>query len=247
MRRSLHLGINLYDPKVYGKDATLKGCVLDALNMDNLAFELGYEERVILLDKSATLDQFRKQLKLLSSLSKPGDSVLISYSCHGTQVKDYSGEEPDGKDEAICLHDTLLYDDEFVALLSEFREGVDINVCSDTCHSQDQVRAISFAGEQWARPKVLRLDAIPRTPETRGAKNVSASVIQYAACKSTEVAWDLGDGGAFTKALLRVAREQRSKKSAPFLNAIARLVKNQTPSLTMNNASRSHRLKKALT
>lgn len=247
MKRSLHWGINEYDPRVYGNKASLNGCVNDALHMDNLAFELGYKERTVLLDRSATLDRVREQLKKLAADSKPGDSVLISYSGHGTQVRDYSGEESDGLDEAMCLHDTLFYDDEFVELLSLFEAGIDINVCSDTCHSQDQVRMLDLPGLELPeiRPRTLALDEIPRGNAAKGS-TIKASIIQYSACKSNEVAWDLGDGGAFTKALLKVAKG-RARRSAAFIDAIAKSVKNQHPSMTLNNATRSHRMKTALT
>lgn len=247
MKRSLHLGINKYDERVYGSKSSLNGCVPDALNMDNLAYELGYEERTVLLDRSATLSRVREQIKDLAAKSVAGDTVLISYSCHGTQVRDFSGEEKDGKDEAICLHDTLLYDDEFVELLALFAEGVNVNVCADTCHSQDQIRMLEIPGSEAPDelPRAIKLDDTPRSSEAKGTPVMKASVIQYAACKSNEVAWDLGDGGAFTKALLEVARTKK-KRSASFIDAIARKVKKQHPSLTLNNASRAHRMKTAL-
>lgn len=245
MNFSLHLGVNRYDTTVWGPDADLKGCVHDALNMAILAKKMGYSKSAILLDEKATTGAVIDFLKDAAKIVRPGETFLLSYSSHGAQVVDRSGEEEDGLDEVLCLHNGFLYDDELVSLLGRFEEGVMINVVSDTCHSQGQVRLIELP-DAILRPKFLKtlIGGRERLVQ-RGA--MKASVIQYASCLSTEVSWDTDSGGLFTKALLKIAGEERSRKSASFIDAIRRKVKNQTPTLVLNNASRAHRLKKALT
>jgi hypothetical protein len=71
---------------------------------------------------------------------KAGDLFFVSYSGHGGQVPDVTGEEPDGKDETWCLYDGELIDDEVYLELSRFAEGVRILVLSDSCHSGSVTR-----------------------------------------------------------------------------------------------------------
>src|SRR5678815_3771458 len=73
----------------------------------------------------------RKAAKLLAA----GDLYFLSYSGHGGQVPDVTGEEDDKKDETWCLFDGQLIDDELYYELSRFGEGVRILVLSDSCHS----------------------------------------------------------------------------------------------------------------
>jgi hypothetical protein len=51
--------------------------------------------------------------------ARSGDTLVITYSGHGTWVPDSSGDEPDGRDEALCPHDIAtagpLLDDEIRA------------------------------------------------------------------------------------------------------------------------------------
>lgn len=243
MNYSLHIGVNKYNPAVWGSDANLRGCVADADAMALLAKDLGYKVSGKLLDQYATKANVELAIRKAAAEVLPGETFLLSYSGHGTQVHDSSGEERDRLDEAICLHDDLLLDDELVNLLALFKEGVKINVVADTCHSEDQVRRIFPPGEEM-KPRFIKAIVDLVRPKPAPVK-VAASVIQYAACKTTEVAWDTPKGGAFTRALLEIARG-RKRKSAAFIDAVRRSVKNQTPSLTLNNASRAHRMMTAL-
>ena len=64
-----------------------------------------------------------------------GDLFFLTYSGHGGQVPDVTGEEDDKKDETWCLYDGQLIDDELYFELSRFAAGVRILVLSDSCHS----------------------------------------------------------------------------------------------------------------
>jgi hypothetical protein len=73
---------------------------------------------------------------------KAGDLFVLTYSGHGGQVPDSSGDEQDDKqDETWCLYDGQLIDDELYLELSRFAAGVRILVLSDSCHSGTVVRA----------------------------------------------------------------------------------------------------------
>eukprot|EP00397_Hematodinium_sp_SG-2012_P051181 GEMP01059845.1.p1 GENE.GEMP01059845.1~~GEMP01059845.1.p1 ORF type:complete len:324 (+),score=54.81 GEMP01059845.1:253-1224(+) len=72
--------------------------------------------------------------------ARPGDNFYLSYSGHGTQVPDRSGQEADGLDEALCpadFHDTkiVLLDDELEMICSGLPQGCLLTCFFDCCHS----------------------------------------------------------------------------------------------------------------
>ena len=52
---------------------------------------------------------------------KPGDLFFLTYSGHGGQVPDVTGDEDDKQDETWCLYDGQLIDDELYFELSRVR------------------------------------------------------------------------------------------------------------------------------
>ena len=73
--------------------------------------------------------------------SKSGDSFLLTYAGHGSQVPDKAGDEDDQFDETWCLYDGELIDDELRRFWTQFAEGVLIYMVSDSCHSGTMLRA----------------------------------------------------------------------------------------------------------
>ena len=132
---SLHVGLNAVDPKAYGGwSGPLAACEFDANDMATIARSRGIKPTVLLTKKgtrSAVLAGLRAAAKSL----KRGDLFFISYSGHGGQVPDSSGDEPDKLDETWCLYDGQLIDDELYFELSRFAAGVRVLVLSDSCHS----------------------------------------------------------------------------------------------------------------
>ena len=137
---SLHIGLNAVDPKAYaGWSGPLAACEFDANDMAAIAKTQGMNSTVLLTKKgtrSAALAGMRAAAKALKS----GDLFFMSYSGHGGQVPDTSGDEPDGQDETWCLYDGQLIDDELYLELSRFAAGVRILVLSDSCHSGSVTR-----------------------------------------------------------------------------------------------------------
>jgi metacaspase-1 len=82
--------------------------------------------------RNAVLAGIRKASSTLGS----GDFFMLTFSGHGGQVDDVSGEdEDDKKDETWCLWDSQLIDDELYFELSKFAAGVRVLILSDSCHS----------------------------------------------------------------------------------------------------------------
>lgn len=153
---SLHIGINEVGAAHYeGWTGPLAACEFDANDMAAVARAQGIRPTVLLTKKGTranVLAGIRKAAKTL----KPGDLFFLSYSGHGGQVPDVSGEEADKLDETWCLFDGQLIDDELYFELSKFKAGVRILVLSDSCHSGTVVRAARPApGTPEQRPKIM--------------------------------------------------------------------------------------------
>lgn len=71
---------------------------------------------------------------------QPGDSLVFHYSGHGSQQRDYRGEEADGYDETLCPLDfqkngMIVDNDINEALVRPLPSGVRLHAIIDACHS----------------------------------------------------------------------------------------------------------------
>jgi len=147
-RYALCVGINEF--KTLPMSSWLSGCVNDANDISKTLKKLGFTTRSIevLRDKDATKKKVMAALTTIVGKAKAGDHVVFTFSSHGTQVPDESGddEEPDALDEAFACYDikqagddwdrkTVIVDDELRELFARVPEGVLVEVLLDTCHS----------------------------------------------------------------------------------------------------------------
>jgi len=139
----------------------LNGCVNDAQDMAKLCKGLlGFKstEVAVLADTQATKANVLAQLSAAVRDAKAGKigSVLFSFSSHGTQMADKSGDEPDGMDEAFVPYDIaqkgnawdparIISDDELHDLFQQLPESVLLEVYLDTCHSGSGLRGAEFS------------------------------------------------------------------------------------------------------
>ena len=139
---SLHLGLNAVSPSAYsGWSGDLAACEFDANDMEAIAKSMGMKPTV-LLTKQATRSKTLSAMRAAAKALQSGDFFFLSYSGHGGQVRDVSGDEPDKQDETWCLFDGQLIDDELYFELSRFKAGVRILVLSDSCHSGSVIREL---------------------------------------------------------------------------------------------------------
>jgi len=153
---SLHIGLNEVSASAYaGWTGPLAACEFDARDMAAIAKAKGMKSTVLLTKKGTranVLGGIRRAAKALTA----GDLFFLSFSGHGGQVPDVSGDEADKQDETWCLFDGQLIDDELYYELSRFKAGVRILVLSDSCHSGTVVRAgRTPAGTPHLRPKLM--------------------------------------------------------------------------------------------
>src|SRR5206468_4180714 len=92
-----------------------------------------------LLNTKATGAGMRAAMKAVITQAKSGDTVVIQYSGHGSQVPDENGDEADGTDEVICPRDVVakgpITDDELFQIYQARASGVRLIMISDSCNS----------------------------------------------------------------------------------------------------------------
>ena len=139
---SLHIGLNAVSPAAYGGwDGPLAACEFDAKDMAAIARAQGMKT-TLLLTKKGTRSRVLAAMRSAAKRLVKGDFFFLTYSGHGGQVPDVTGEETDKQDETWCLYDGQLIDDELYLELSRFASGVRILVLSDSCHSGTVTRAM---------------------------------------------------------------------------------------------------------
>jgi metacaspase-1 len=159
---SLHIGLNSVNPKAYeGWSGPLAACEFDANDMAAIATSQGIAVKK-LLSKNATRKTVLDLLRAAAKALKKGDLFLLTYSGHGGQVADASGDEDDKQDETWCLFDGQLIDDELYFELSKFAAGVRVLVLSDSCHSGTVTRARPEPPPPGMRAKLMPADVALR-------------------------------------------------------------------------------------
>ncbi|MCP4422969.1 MAG: caspase family protein [Chloroflexi bacterium] len=219
---SLHIGINLVDPQHYGGwDGKLNACEADAEDMRDLANGQGFTTKIL-----KTRDAVRKnvitEIRQAAASLDEGDIFLLTYSGHGGQIKDLSGDEADLMDETWVLYDGELIDDELYNLWAQFKPGVRIFVLSDSCHSGTVIKDVFSDSEDLEREdefvyrfmpadvalatyranKKFYQNVVDDLPPEE--KEIGASVKLISGCQDSQFSLDGQFNGLFTGTLLRV-------------------------------------------
>lgn len=144
-KRAVLIGINKY--QVPGSD--LNGCVNDVKNLSGaLKTYYGFADKDIttLTDLKATKKAMQAAIQKLIVGGKKGDTLLLHYSGHGSNVPDDNGDEADHRDEILCPTDLdwkdTLRDDWLRKIFNKLRKGVSLTVIMDCCHSDTITRAM---------------------------------------------------------------------------------------------------------
>lgn len=140
---SLHIALNEVNPDHYGGwRGTLNACEFDAEDMEALARSAGFATNR-LIRQDAPRAKVQGAIADAAAGLEAGDIFLITYSGHGGQVPDYSGDEDDRIDETWCLYDGQLIDDELHEGWRAFKPGVRVFLISDSCHSGSVFRSVN--------------------------------------------------------------------------------------------------------
>ena len=107
---------------------------------DRIKSKYKFENITILTDKTKvkpTKDNIIEELINLLSDNNPGDILFFSFSGHGTNTIDTSGDEKDGKDEMLVALDlNCISDDEIKSIIQTYlKKDVTLFALIDCCHS----------------------------------------------------------------------------------------------------------------
>lgn len=218
---ALHIGVNQVCSVDY-EAAELGGCINDAEAMQTIAKSQGYQTQ-LLQDENAKKQQVINAIKQSLAQLNAGDIFLFTFSGHGTQYINTDSDldnEPDNQDEALCLYDHALLDDELGALWSQANAGVRILMVIDACHSGTVSRDLS---QEQTKPrhtiKSLTLDqqlklaksnkALYQEAKSKAAQQlkgnpIKASVRLLAGCQDNQFSHDGAPNSIFTAALLKI-------------------------------------------
>ncbi|MFR9164945.1 MAG: caspase family protein [Dysgonomonas sp.] len=175
------------------------------------------ENIFVLLNEEATKANIEKKLDEIFSLSDKGDYIYIHFSCHGQQMFDDNGDEPDGLDEAIIPYDAQrrykkgiyegenhLRDDMLGRLTDNIRYKIgnkgNMVIILDACHSgtgtregddDEYIRGTGyvFAPEGYVYPKI---DPDKVRFNLNNNKYMSPVTV-ISACKDSEINYEYKD------------------------------------------------------
>lgn len=154
-KKALCIGINNYP----GTHMDLQGCVNDANDWAGVLAGRGFKVAKLLDDQATKAAMVQAMGDLIGKGAK-GDTLVITFSGHGTYQPDEDGDEADGLDEALCPYDlqtqgAALTDDEIKALFAGRKAGVRIVLISDSCHSGTVTRAAKAEKDADTRPRFM--------------------------------------------------------------------------------------------
>lgn len=215
---------------------------------------------VTLRDAEATAEGIERAFRRhLIEQARPGTTAVFHFSGHGRQVPDRSGDEVDGRDEALVPYDAAadstagsLLDDDIGRWLDDLQaRGADVTVIVDACHSGSPTRgermvrvapAVELpAADQRDAIEGFGLDGAPAASAAPGRP--VGSLVVLSAARSDQVAQDArstrsGESyGALTWALTRTLSTAPAGATwrdviGPVRHAVARIATDQTPQLS---------------
>ena len=239
-RVSLCIGIDKY------KGSPLSGRVADANLWADTLRRLGYDVETM-LDEQATSGAVLERIARLVANTSQGDDLVIQFSGHGTQFEDLDNDEAEGdtpaKDECLCAFDVsndltggLVIDDELRAIFDTAAEGARITCFFDSCHSGSATRAALRADRslrargqsdrkaRYLHPTELMRQAYARQIcELRSTRTRAVTVqkdVQFSACRSSELAYEEGGQGDFTRHATRVLTSSAKLSNSGFLDRV---------------------------
>jgi hypothetical protein len=210
---ALCIGIDNYPTR------PLAGCVADAHLWARTLRARGATVHAILLNEAATKLAIVERIRALGRVSKAGDTAVIQFAGHGTQITDTSGDEASGRDQAWVPFDyqsgELLLDDEIGGLIdTAFAPKVNVVLFTDCCHSGSVTRAKAATAR--AAQSNSRIRALPLMHESGYAAKHARSQqgwrtqiaprtdvfakreVHFAACEDHQFAYEANGQGAFT-------------------------------------------------
>lgn len=220
-RLALLVGVGKYaNPEV----TTLDGPMSDVRSMyELLTGPNGYgfpkENVCVLADEKATSKAFLEAWqKALVDRAQQGDIAVFFFAGHGSQARDWNGDEPDGYDETLMLHDARfqgqrdLIDDQLNGLVARlYQKTSNVTMILDSCNSGSASRGGSRAKARFFD----RLDDQPAAGEVAAGGDGGEGwepesmpgLVVMSAARDGSSAMEIDGAGVFTQTLLEVLGE----------------------------------------
>lgn len=220
---SLHIGLNEYDYTAYKKKGLsirrLPNCTNDAAAYMAIATRFRFNTSSA-FDENATWAKVVDAIGLIAQHLEYSDLFFLSFSGHGYQVYDKNGDEEDHFDEAWCLYDRMLVDDDLFELLKLFRPGVRIVVVCDCCHSGTSIKGV---------------DAVDPLETKQKLDDIQATCLLLAACQDGQTAFSGNniEYSLYTYHILKIMEEYEFCESYRELHnrVLAKMPANSKPNL----------------
>lgn len=194
----------------YEKTATPLSCSVDGRNMEALAkaCEIPDENVIALYDRvpaACTKENVVQVIEQMGDKCMEGDTFIFYYSGHGVNLKDYSGDEADGQDEAFVFvddvgqinYESCMSDDEFADMITDaIPYRTRMYILTDCCH----------AGT------ICDFDS-------RKAKWAGRKAVSITGCLDSQTAGDIGRGGVFTHSMLCAIGELQQEDEDEYCTA----------------------------
>ncbi|XP_020115009.1 metacaspase-1-like [Ananas comosus] len=179
----------------------LRGSITDAAYMKHLLvnrFKFPEPSIVVLTDDQTdpyripTKHNIRMAMYWLVQGCQPGDSLVFHYSGHGSQQRNYTGDEIDGFDETLCPLDFqtqgMIVDDEINAtIVRPLPSGVKLHAFVDACHS-GTVLDLPFLCRMNRSGQYVWEDHRPRSGTWKGTSG--GEVISFSGCADNQTSAD---------------------------------------------------------
>lgn len=243
-KRALCVGINDYP----GTNMDLAGCVNDAMDWHALLGSRGYSV-TSLRDAEGTRAGIVAALEALIASGLAGDSLVFTFSGHGSWLPDDDHDEPDQRDEVLCPHDVMedqyLVDDDLHAIFSKKMPAVRLTMIADSCHSGTVTRYAESTGAPgsvavrarflppslFARGDTRIEQAIDRAARMPAPTKLSYPALLFAGCQDSEFSYDTAFGGrpngAFTRTAIDALRDTSPATPRAWYDAIRKALPSQ--------------------
>jgi len=240
MKKAICVGINDYP----GSANDLQGCVNDANDWANLLQLNGFETEII-LNKQATRNNLLTELENLIREAEAEDVIVFSYSGHGTNVLDTSGDEEDRYDEALYVYDGIVLDDELREIIRELKTGVHLIIISDSCFSGTVTRVAPQG-----KPRYVKTDDIPANAKLKKRLLSDEDMVEIllSGCDDDEYSYDAYINGrwngAFSATAIDIIKDKLTYNE--FYEAVREILPSgdypQTPQLEGSTENKSRLL-----
>lgn len=197
-KRALLIGINYT-----GTDSELRGCINDVTNVKQMLMsKFGYHDtQITILTDNTDIKPTRNNIlrHLFELILSNNSDLYFHYSGHGSQIRDLSGDESDGMDEALVPIDYqesgMISDDELRGLLHCMQETCKLTMVLDCCHSGSGVDLAYNLYERTGRNYLLEDPVNRRIGKTRG------QVVCFSGCMDSQTSADAYIGTQYQGAL----------------------------------------------